>query len=84
MLGRLRGERAFDLGPREFVGPALSAGLIEFLPEYAGTAAEFYSLGTAEPTDDVASPTPSCERSVGGAPVVALAAAPAQDANTSS
>ena len=32
-------------GPREFVGPALSAGLVEFVPEYAGTASEFYSLG---------------------------------------
>src|SRR5580765_342599 len=45
--------RAFDLGPREFVGPALSAGLVEFVPEYAGTAAEFYSLNRAKPTDDV-------------------------------
>ena len=30
---------------REFVGPALAAGLVEVLPEYAGTAAEFHSLG---------------------------------------
>ena len=46
-------ERAFALGPREFVGPALAAGLVELVPEYAGTAAEFHSLGAAEPTDDV-------------------------------
>ena len=46
--------RAFSLGPREFVGPALKSGLVEFVPEYAGTAAEFYSIGKAEPTDDVA------------------------------
>ena len=30
--------RAFSLGPREFVGPALRSGLVEFVPEYAGTA----------------------------------------------
>ena len=30
--------RAFSLGPREFVGPAMSRGLVELVPEYAGTA----------------------------------------------
>jgi osmoprotectant transport system substrate-binding protein len=33
--------RAFDLGPREFVMPALAGGLIEIVPEYAGTALHF-------------------------------------------
>lgn len=77
-----RVRRAFDLGPREFVGPALEAGLVELLPEYAGTAAEFHSLGTAEPTDDVAFTHRELQRAISGLPVVALEAAPAQDANT--
>jgi osmoprotectant transport system substrate-binding protein len=74
--------RAFDLGPREFVGPALSGGLVEFVPEYAGTAAEFYSLDRAMPTDDVATTHTELVRAVGAHRVVALAGAPAQDANT--
>ena len=77
-----RVERAFRLGPREFVGPALAAGLIEVLPEYAGTAAEFHSLGTAEPSDDVAATRDQLIRAIASRPLVALAAAPAQDANT--
>jgi len=49
--GGFRVERALSLGPREFVAAALAAGLVELLPEYAGTAAEFASLQAAEPTD---------------------------------
>ena len=74
--------RAFGLGPREFVGPALNSGLVEFVPEYAGTAAEFYSIGTAEPSDDVALTHDQLVRAVDGDSVVALAASPAQDSNT--
>jgi osmoprotectant transport system substrate-binding protein len=44
-----RVDRAFDLGSREFVIPALAAGLIDLVPEYAGTALQFASLGTTEP-----------------------------------
>ena len=68
-------ERAFALGPREFVGPALAAGLVELVPEYAGTAAEFHSLGAAEPTDDVAATHDELvARRSPSAAVVALAA----------
>ena len=74
--------RAFSLGPREFVGPALNSGLVEFVPEYAGTAAEFYSIGKAEPSDDVALTHDQLVRAVNGDVVVALAASPAQDSNT--
>jgi osmoprotectant transport system substrate-binding protein len=74
--------RAFELGPREFVGPALAAGLVEFVPEYGGTAAEFYSVGRAKPTGDVVATHRALEGAVDGKPLVALAAAPAQDANT--
>ena len=51
--GGYRVERAFGLGPREFVGPALSTGLIELVPEYAGSALAFRSLRSSEPTADV-------------------------------
>jgi osmoprotectant transport system substrate-binding protein len=74
--------RQFSLGPREFVGPALSAGLVELVPEYAATAAEFYSLGEAEPTDDVAVTHTALVNAIDGTPLDALAAAPAQDTNT--
>jgi osmoprotectant transport system substrate-binding protein len=74
--------RAFSLGPREFVGPALETGLVEFVPEYAGTASEFYSLGEAEPTGDVVVTHDELVRAVDGDPMVALAASPAEDSNT--
>lgn len=74
--------RAFRLGPREFVGPAMAAGLIEFLPEYAGTGVDFYSLGTMKPTDDVATTHEALVQAVSDHHLVALAAAPAEDANT--
>ena len=73
--------RAFGLGPREFVGSALSTGLVEFVPEYAGTAAEFYSLGVSEPTDDVAHTHSELVSALEGQRVVALDPAPGQDAN---
>jgi osmoprotectant transport system substrate-binding protein len=77
-----RVQREFSLGAREFVGSALATGLVEFLPEYAGTAAEFYSLGTAEPSDDVVGTHAELVRALQGKNMLALDAAPAQDANT--
>jgi osmoprotectant transport system substrate-binding protein len=74
--------RAFSLGPREFVGPALRSGLVEFVPEYAGTASEFYSIGKAEPTDDVAITHDQLVQAIDGDSLLALAASPAQDSNT--
>ena len=47
-----RVERALGLGPREFVGPALHAGLIELVPEYGGTAVAFFSAGAVAPSAD--------------------------------
>ena len=41
-------ERALRLGPRELVEPALVSGLIEFVPEYAGTALQFLGLGSVD------------------------------------
>lgn len=75
-------ERAFRLGQREFVAPALEQGIVEVVPEYAGTAARYMSIGTAEPTRDARSTHQELERALAGTDVVALAAAPAENANT--
>jgi osmoprotectant transport system substrate-binding protein len=75
-------ERAFDLGPRELVVPALETGLIELVPEYAGTALTFLSLGEALPSRDPEATHAALERVLDDGPLVALAAAPAQNANT--
>ena len=73
--------RAFDLGPREFVAPALARGLVEFVPEYAGTALQFSSLGTRSATGNVRATAESLDRALEKHHVTALAPAPAQDAN---
>jgi osmoprotectant transport system substrate-binding protein len=73
--------RALSLGPREFVGPALSRGLIEVLPEYAGTALQFLSLGAARASVDTATTHATLVQALDGRPVLALAPSPAQDAN---
>ncbi len=73
--------RAFSLGPREFVGPALDAGLVELVPEYAGTASEFRSLGNAKSTYDVQATHAALGHWLLGHPIVAPAPAPAQDGN---
>jgi osmoprotectant transport system substrate-binding protein len=74
-------ERAFDIGPREFVGPALDAGLIELVPEYAGTALAFRSLGAARSSADVDATHRDLTRLLADSDVTALSSAPAQDAN---
>ena len=43
-----------NLGPRELVDPALMKGLLQLVPEYAGSALEFASLGRLSPTADAA------------------------------
>ncbi len=80
--GGYRVERAFGLGPREFVGPALSMGLIELLPEYAGSALAFRSLRSSEPSADVVATHDGLVGVLADTDVVALASAPAQNANT--
>ena len=39
-----------DLGSREVVDPALMDGLLQVVPEYAGSALEFFSLGRRSAT----------------------------------
>ena len=74
-------QRALSLGPREFVAPALSRGLLEVLPEYAGTALQFHSLGSAAPSVDSSATLVALTRALEGSSLRALAPAPAQDAN---
>jgi osmoprotectant transport system substrate-binding protein len=77
----VRVHRAFGLGPREFVAPALAAGLVELVPEYAGTALRFLSLGTITPGVDVTQTHAALTQALEGRHATALAPAPAQDAN---
>jgi osmoprotectant transport system substrate-binding protein len=74
-------ERAYALGPREFVGPAMSRGLVELVPEYAGTALLFHSLGRASASSDPDETHARLVDALSGAPVEVLRGAPAQDAN---
>ena len=74
-------ERAFSLGPREFVGPAMSRGLVELVPEYAGTALLFHSLGRGSASSDPDETHARLVEALSGAPVQVLGGAPAQDAN---
>ena len=69
------------LGPRELVEPALASGLVEFVPEYSGTALEFLSLGASEPSSDAGLTRAALRRTVDDDHIVALEPAPAQDAN---
>jgi osmoprotectant transport system substrate-binding protein len=69
-------------GPREILEPALHQGLIELLPEYAGTAVQFLAGGDVPASSD---PDVTHRDLVGqllGTSVTALSPARAQDANT--
>jgi osmoprotectant transport system substrate-binding protein len=79
--GGLQVERALRLGPRELVAPALAGGLIELVPEYAGTALQFLGLGSAKPSADVSATHDALVSALEGTELVALDSAPAQDAN---
>ncbi len=74
-----RVERALGIGPRELVAPALQRGLVELVPEYAGSALTF--LGGSATSDQ----TVTHQRLVvalGSRDLTALSPAPAQDRNT--
>ena len=76
-----RVRRAFRLGPREFVAPAFRGGLLELVPEYAGTALQFVSLGSVRPGPDLVETRAALVHALAGESVVVLDSAPAQDAN---
>ena len=70
-----------NAGPRELVQPALAEGLIDVVPEYAGSALAFLTLGALEGTASVGETHDALTRVVTPSGVIALAPAPAQDAN---
>lgn len=71
--------RAFDIGPRELVMPALQRGLVELIPEYQGSALAF--LGGI-PTADAGASRRALVRALATRGLSAAAPAPAQDQNT--
>jgi osmoprotectant transport system substrate-binding protein len=80
--GGFRVRRAYELGTREFVGPALAAGLVDVVPEYGGSALEFWSLNAQAGTSDATATLEQLRRVLAARGLVALDPAPAQDANT--
>jgi osmoprotectant transport system substrate-binding protein len=74
-------DRALDLGPRELVAPALVGGLVEFVPEYAGSALRFIRQGAATSSDDVDQTRDLLAQALADDPVAVLEPAPAENAN---
>jgi osmoprotectant transport system substrate-binding protein len=70
-----------DLGPREVVEPALMNGLLQVVPEYAGSALEFISLGHRSPTADVQATNRALASSLTSRGLLAARPAAAQNAN---
>jgi osmoprotectant transport system substrate-binding protein len=70
-----------DLGSRELVDPALMSGLVQLVPEYAGSALEFVSLGRLSATSNAEAANRALARSVAGTGLVVGRPAAAQDAN---
>jgi len=70
-----------DLGNRELVVPALMRGLIQVVPEYAGSALEFISLGRVHATSDVTVTNRALSALVAGQRLVVGRPAAAQDTN---
>ena len=70
-----------DLGSREVVDPALMDGLVQLVPEYAGSALEFFSLGRLSATSNTGTANRALAASVAGRGLVAARPAPAQDVN---
>jgi osmoprotectant transport system substrate-binding protein len=75
-------ELKLDLGPRELVDPALERGLLELVPEYAGSALGFLGGDVAEGVSGAATRTHDALVSAAASRgLTALDASPAQDRN---
>jgi osmoprotectant transport system substrate-binding protein len=70
-----------NLGPREVVDPALMDGLVQLVPEYAGSALEFVTLGRLSAPSDAGAANRALAGSVARRGLVASRSAPAQDTN---
>ncbi len=75
-----RVRREIALGPRELVMPALVGGLVEFVPEYAGSGLQFLAGSGATSSDLEADYGIFADR-LTELDVTALAASPAEDQN---
>src|SRR2546421_195513 len=69
------------LGSRELVDPALMSGLIQLVPEYAGSALQFNSLGRQSATSDVMATSKALTELMADRGVVAGLPAAAQNTN---
>jgi osmoprotectant transport system substrate-binding protein len=74
-------KRQLGLGARELVEPSLQLGLVEFVPEYAGSALEFLTGGGGLPTSDESLTHARLKDVFAERGVAVLAPAPAQDQN---
>ena len=74
-------DRQLDLGARELVEPALERGLVEFVPEYSGSALTFVTKGETAATADERATYRDLKSALAERGIVALAPAPAQDQN---
>ena len=74
-------ERKFQLGNREIVFPALEAGEIDVLAEYAATALEFVNGGAGQATTDPAATSDALRTALEPKGLVALDYAEATDQN---
>jgi osmoprotectant transport system substrate-binding protein len=70
-----------NLGPREVVDPALMDGRLQLVPEYAGSALEFFSLGRQSGIPDASAASKALAAAVAGRGLTVARPAPAQDAN---
>lgn len=73
--------RALDLASREVVEPALEQGVVDFVPEYSGTALEFLNRAAGQATSDAAATYGLLRAAFSTRGVVTLDPAPAQDQN---
>ena len=70
-----------NLGSRELVDPALMRGLIQVVPEYAGSALQFISVGRQSATSDVTATSKALTELTAGQGIVAGLPAAAQNTN---
>ena len=68
-------------GPRELVQPALAEGLIDLVPEYAGSALAFLTLGAVGGSANVTDTHDALTLVVAPLNIVTLKPAPAEDSN---
>jgi osmoprotectant transport system substrate-binding protein len=72
---------SLDLGSREIVEPALQQGFVDLVPEYAGSALEFVTVGGVQATANPSTTHRLLARALDSRGLRVLASAPAQDQN---